>query len=301
MKCTNCGNELPNDALFCENCGRQVQNVRRDRTSFCSNCGSELEAGTQFCRKCGFAVNKGQYNEPVLYKSEKKSARTGIIIALLSVICVASISIIVGYLIYSGSDDNADNSDAAATVTATAEPENTEQATETEYPISTVNPKPDDDIVYNAKTPALSSNGRVDLYSPYLTYKSMPEIHNTVLVDNDEVFYLLQSIITEFDYQCEDYMNEITDLAPIYLKPGSRAYNQQVSYKNKHTTLNQSYRVIDVINARQGNGYYYVWVTEVLDVNEYGKAQVQTSHWVYKIENNYGSWYICDYTADPAF
>ena len=108
-------------------------------------------------------------------------------------------------------------------------------------------------------------------------------------------------MIEEFDKQCADYMNEITDEVPPLLKVGTTAYNQQVEYKQKHPTLNQSYQKIDVINARQGGGYYYVWVTEVMNVNENGASKITTDHWVYKIENDNGSWYICDYTSDPAF
>ena len=128
----------------------------------------------------------------------------------------------------------------------------------------------------------------------------MPDIHNTVLTD-DKTFNTLKFVIEEFDKQCADYMNEITDEAPPLLKPGTTAYNQQVEYKQKHPTLNQSYQKVDVINARQGGGYYYVWVTEVMNVNENGAAKVTTDHWVYKIKNDNGSLYICDYTSDPAF
>lgn len=128
----------------------------------------------------------------------------------------------------------------------------------------------------------------------------MPGIHNTVLV-GDNTFEVLKNVIMEFNTQCADYMNEITNAVPPYLKVGTTAYNQQVEHKQKHPNLNQSYQAIDVLNARQGGGYYYVWVTEILNVVENGTSKTAANHWVYKIENDNGQWYICDYTADPAF
>ena len=100
----------------------------------------------------------------------------------------------------------------------------------------------------------------------------MPDIHNTVLTD-DKTFNSLKAVIEEFDRQCTDYMNEITDEAPPLLKKGTNAYNQKIEYKKKHPTLNQSYQKVDVINARQGGVYYYVWVTEVMNINENGAAK----------------------------
>ena len=38
-----------------------------------------------------------------------------------------------------------------------------------------------------------------------------------------------------------------------------------------------------------------------MNINENGVAKVTTDHWVYKLENDNGNWYICDYTVDPAF
>ena len=73
-------------------------------------------------------------------------------------------------------------------------------------------------------------------------------------------FYELESVIEVFDSQCESYINGISDYPPSYLKAGTTAYEQQVSYKKNHPNLMQTYQQINVINARQGSGYYYVWV-----------------------------------------
>ncbi len=339
MKCLNCGNEIQDGALFCDNCGQKVeadtqisqkrhcgncgaeieenadfcgncgfsiksaaQTGEKSRV-FCGNCGAELEDGIQFCSECGTAVGDIQSEEIMPGKSVKKRKRTGIVVAVIVIACILIAAVILGYMMYPRKTDiyantgiptntstiynseNKDKTSPSVSPSATATPEATAAATE-EIPVSNED-----------QTATLH---RTDLYDSSLTYKRMPDIHNTVLTD-DKTFNSLKAVIEEFDSQCADYMNEITDAVPSYLKKGTTAYNQQVEYKQKHPTLNQSYKNIDVINARQGSGYYYVWVAEEMNINENGVAKVTTDHWVYKLENDNGNWYICDYTVDPAF
>lgn len=52
-KCVECGAELPSGAKFCQECGAK----QGKQKIFCSNCGVELEAGAKFCAECGFSVN----------------------------------------------------------------------------------------------------------------------------------------------------------------------------------------------------------------------------------------------------
>lgn len=339
MKCSNCGNEMTNNELFCDNCGQKAEihtqiNQKRycgncgaeveestdfcgncgypfqgamqtdgKSSEFCGNCGAEIENGMQFCGECGVAIGNIHSNENVSGKHVEKKRRTGIVIAVISVVCIAAAAGGVGYMIYPRENYAAINDDISVNAPSTAERENKAQALTSPSPLSTTKPgnasaSDTESHVSNADGAMISN--RTDLYDSTLTYKRMSDIHNTVLAD-DKTFIDLKSVIEEFDKQCEDYMNEITDEVPSLLKPGTTAYNQQVEYKKKHPTLNQSYQNVDVINARQGGGYYYVWVTEVMNVNENGTAKVATDHWVYRIENDNGSWYICDYTADPAF
>lgn len=48
IECKNCGNPLPNDAKFCNDCGQKVE-----RKSFCLNCGREFHEDEKFCANCG--------------------------------------------------------------------------------------------------------------------------------------------------------------------------------------------------------------------------------------------------------
>lgn len=52
ITCTNCGEQLPSDARFCENCGTGVKTE-----PICSHCGCHLAEYTEFCPDCGNKTN----------------------------------------------------------------------------------------------------------------------------------------------------------------------------------------------------------------------------------------------------
>lgn len=297
MKCLNCGSELPDNAVFCDNCGQKIQD-EQPRIIFCGNCGAELEAGMDFCGECGHSVRESKNSEAAEHKPVKRKRTHVTAVIVIILFCAAAAAVTAGYMIYASNndDDTAENirisTSSPKPTSVTPPPANTETALPAAEASEAVSDTED-------KGGAMTSV-RADLYDSSLTYKRMPEIHNTALTD-DAVFNELRSVIIDFDDQCEDYMNEITDDVPSYLKYGTTAYRQQAEYKQKHPELDQSYQKVDVINARQGGGYYYVWVTEVMEIRENGTVKTNTDHWVYKLENNNGQWYICDYTADPAF
>lgn len=59
MKCTACGNTIPEGAKFCENCGNKVETPEQ-KIRFCPRCGARIIEGTSFCGECGekIAANK---------------------------------------------------------------------------------------------------------------------------------------------------------------------------------------------------------------------------------------------------
>src|SRR5215471_9949820 len=69
MRCTLCGNDSPDDAAFCEQCGRRLERL-------CPACNAPVSLGARFCKKCGASLNV------VLSPSEaiatKSSAAAGI-------------------------------------------------------------------------------------------------------------------------------------------------------------------------------------------------------------------------------
>ncbi len=54
MKCSNCGAEMPNDAIFCVSCGSRAE---KSPTETCKKCQMPLNPGAQFCNGCGEPVN----------------------------------------------------------------------------------------------------------------------------------------------------------------------------------------------------------------------------------------------------
>ncbi len=58
MKCKFCGNEIPNDAVFCPVCGGDLSQSRR-----CVNCGEIIENDAAFCPFCGAAQPQEQMGQ----------------------------------------------------------------------------------------------------------------------------------------------------------------------------------------------------------------------------------------------
>lgn len=61
MKCSNCGNEIPQGNAFCMSCGTPVNTNEQAGAStktLCSNCGAEIPEGNTFCVSCGTKVGE---------------------------------------------------------------------------------------------------------------------------------------------------------------------------------------------------------------------------------------------------
>lgn len=81
MFCHNCGEKLPEGALFCASCGTKVLN---DKPSTCTFCGESIPDNAEFCINCGQAIsNDGNLgtNQSVDYQEPKRSteASTGLV------------------------------------------------------------------------------------------------------------------------------------------------------------------------------------------------------------------------------
>ena len=52
MKCQYCNYEIPNDSVFCPECGKE-QSISEAVQAFCPECGTPLDEGSAFCPECG--------------------------------------------------------------------------------------------------------------------------------------------------------------------------------------------------------------------------------------------------------
>lgn len=71
-RCEGCGVRVPQDALFCPNCGRRIlkpSEAEAERNShLCPQCGAAVEEGALFCTRCGYRLDT---------REEEQSAVTG--------------------------------------------------------------------------------------------------------------------------------------------------------------------------------------------------------------------------------
>lgn len=55
MNCSKCGMELPENTVFCTECGTKVAKTKQLR---CKNCGTKLTKDDLFCPDCGEPIEK---------------------------------------------------------------------------------------------------------------------------------------------------------------------------------------------------------------------------------------------------
>lgn len=307
MKCSNCGSKLPERSKYCPSCGS------RHNKNICTNCGAELGDGAAICNRCGTPV----YAVDISYDNMKSSRistedngnKKALIIGASATVTavIFAVCVIIGFAYMSGGRTPKPSATPYVTSTPSPAPSPTPLPTPTPAPTSMPVQAPEKSYAENHNAYRVETehqapvvSGRSDLYSPYLTYKRMEDIHNSILTD-DETFYDVSCVIYDFDEQCAAYINGERAAAPDQLMPGSTAYRQQVSYKKNHPSLKQVYTDVEVINCRASRRYCYVWVKETMQITENGSAKNQTEHWVYKLSRSGGEWYIEDYTRDPAY
>lgn len=123
MRCTKCGNELPNGAMFCDNCGTMAPQEIGGNTVFCGNCGATLEAGAEFCGDCGKKI----YEDDVEEKAPEK--KYGVIIAALIGVVLILAAAIIGYVTYNSFNDGGDVSPVKQTAAPAVTPSASEAPT----------------------------------------------------------------------------------------------------------------------------------------------------------------------------
>lgn len=90
MYCKECGNEMPDGAVKCPNCGTVVDSKGETKRSksglFCNNCGAELSEEDYKCPKCGAETRRK--------KVKSKLAKTiGIFAVIICVVAVTGVGV----------------------------------------------------------------------------------------------------------------------------------------------------------------------------------------------------------------
>ena len=68
MRCSECGREIPDDSLFCPECGKQQtigQKPQKEKMKRCTNCGCKIPEDSAFCPECGKRVEKEVVHDAV--------------------------------------------------------------------------------------------------------------------------------------------------------------------------------------------------------------------------------------------
>ena len=70
IKCPNCGKILPDQSVFCDQCGTPIPKIAAEETPSvqgafitCPGCGRQLAAGTAFCDACGTRISRPAVEE----------------------------------------------------------------------------------------------------------------------------------------------------------------------------------------------------------------------------------------------
>lgn len=93
IRCPKCGDRLEEGALFCNNCGFKIEN---NSVSFsaCPKCGKKLKPNAQFCGECGTVIDNKK--DKLVQNSKRKKKDKGLIalIVILAAVIIACISVV---------------------------------------------------------------------------------------------------------------------------------------------------------------------------------------------------------------
>ena len=167
MICKHCGAQIPDDSVFCANCGNMVESENtqtRAQSGYCPNCGSPVYEGDTVCSSCGQRLDAyddtGNAYEAVPPRYEaprasdraerdvKKSGSSTTIIVILIVIIAALAGGIIAFFVFRDNFIPEKKDDLQYTITdnggsvakKTVKPANTPKPEKTAAPEKTAKP-----------------------------------------------------------------------------------------------------------------------------------------------------------------
>lgn len=96
--CPKCNSKLPDEALFCANCGEKVADI-----STCPSCGKPVARGSKYCMFCGVDVNNPSQTAQPVKPKEKHTGRNIAIFLFLMLVAAAA----AGYVYYGYTQEQA--------------------------------------------------------------------------------------------------------------------------------------------------------------------------------------------------
>lgn len=263
--------------MFCYYCGREIS----DDSDFCTFCGKKVMGNNSFRRN----FPEAPYSEPVPVIKNKKEDVNNKNVALL--VCITVLVLIICVLlaiILINAKGNSDKKEGKEIVTPAP------TVTSTEIPLPTIAPTSQPDKKFE----------RTTLYNSSYTYERMNDIYSSRPANDDEAFEM-ETLISDYNNAWIDYVNYYYTDVYDYLREGTRPYSTAEKYKDKNIT--ESFLLMDVLDVRQTDNYYYVWTHEIIKEhnNDNGAEKELEYHWVYRIAEDMQGYYIYDCIDDPAY
>ena len=146
-----------------------------------------------------------------------------------------------------------------------------------------------------------------DLYNLSYTYKRMYGIENSELVTSKYEYDKIKSTISEYYTVYSSFVEnsngseqDFKNMMSGCLKIGSKAYESQFAYYQKHNISYYELKSMDIKCIRKAQNMYYVWDKEVINEVKSGISTMASENWVYLIEKENESYFITDYISDPS-
>lgn len=264
MQCSNCGNQLSANDMFCNECGTKVDHQQRQEcmqsekkaVSYCANCGSEMFSDDVFCANCGAPVRAslgGEYctSESVYYTDTEsggykttKKKNTGLVVAvIITVVAVLGIAAAAVWYVFSDDIDySGDDDSGSPRIEETERPKKEPQPTPTAKPKKKATPEP---------TASPTPDPRED--SEYIYPTDEMYITDDELDDfsRDEVRLILNEMYARHGYifQREEYYNYFSEKDWYHPRYSDQGVVQ--SYFNKYEEANR----LTIIDYEERKGW----------------------------------------------
>ena len=258
--------------MYCPSCGNDVTDKK-----FCNVCGRPVvqKSGEN---KSGAAAVPTQPSFEVKTNRQKSSSKGLIVTICILVVLLIVVSCVQLFGLIRNPDSDADSRDVV----------------KKEYR-KEIKEEPDEE-----ETPEQPEFLRESTYDSGYTYTNMEEIHSSEEAEDEEAFEM-QELVTDFNNAWVEYINSGDETVFSYLREDTQAYEYAVAFGDKD--ICEEYILMEVNDVRQYENCYYVWTHEIIEKTSMDSSDVEQVeyHWIYKISQSSGGYYIENYISDPAY